>query len=352
MNVPVPVPSPRVAELQGGSANEIATSGMPLNSATMSQIRNLLCQGITQFAHSSKDVVMGQSRPSLMESMGESDAKRRLVQVSSVPSALPSMVGPSVRVRYGFRGVRVGEDSNPGPPERVRPRGEEVGEVELDRLEHELTLIDSDEEPLLRVGEGRNVLPRIETEMPRIVHPIVEDGASVSGTPHCRTTTSANEEVVEGELPIQRDIELSREVVAIAMDSDDTESMVSNNSLILAMECDLAADVREEGPNVVHQAQGPNVRRRLRLTWNEDVDPQVHIAETFIQNLAERVGPVAPGSVLPWAIRRQRSSPMNVPLMWSAAGDDLAPPILTWLIECASLICGPSDIPRWRMPSQ
>ena len=41
------------------------------------------------------------------------------------------------------------------------------------------------------------------------------------------------------------------------MDSDDTESMVSNNSLILAMECDLAAHVREEGPNVVHQARGP-----------------------------------------------------------------------------------------------
>ena len=177
-----------------------------------------------------------------------------------------------MRVPYGFRGVRVGEASNPGPP-RVRPRGEEVGEVELDRLE-----------------QGRNVLPRIETEMSRIVHPIVEehqeDGASVSGTPHCRTTTSANEEVVEGELPTQRDIELSREVVATAMDSDDTESMVSNNSLILAMECDLAADVREEG-HVVHQAQGLNVRRRLRLTWNEDVYPQVRIAETFIQNLVE-----------------------------------------------------------------
>ena len=100
---------------------------------------------------------------------------------------------------------------------------------------------------------------------------------------------------------------------------DDTESMVSNNSLILAMECDLAAHVREEGPNVVHQAQGPNVRRRLRLTWNEDVDPQVRIAETCIQNLVERVGFVAPGSVLPWAIRRQRWSPMNVPLMWRLA---------------------------------
>ena len=196
--------------------------------------------------------------------------------------------------------------------------------------------------------------------MSRIAHPLLEesqeDAASVSGTPHCRNrvrTTSANEEVADGELPIQRDIELSREVVATAMDSDDTESMVSNNSLTLAMECDLAAHVREEGPHVVRQAQGPGVRRRLRLTWNEDVDPQVRIAETFIQNLVERVVPIAPGSVLPWAIRRQRWSPVNVPLMWSTAGDDSAPPILTWLVDRVRVFdCGPSDIPRRRMPSQ
>ena len=109
---------------------------------------------------------------------------------------------------------------------------------------HELTLIDSDDNPLSLVGGGRNVLPRIETEMSRIVHPLLgesqEDAASVSGTPHCRKkvwTTSANEEVVDGELPIQRNIELPREVVATAMDSDDTESVVSISSLTLAMEC-------------------------------------------------------------------------------------------------------------------
>ena len=85
---------------------------------------------------------------------------------SSFGSAIDG-VETSVRVRCGFRGVRVGEASNPGPPERVRPRGEEVGEV--DRLEHELTLIDLDEEPLLRVGRAQ------------CAHQ--EDGASVSGTP-------------------------------------------------------------------------------------------------------------------------------------------------------------------------
>ena len=64
------------------------------DAAPINQIGNLLSQGITQFARSPKDVVMGQSRPSMMESMiEESDAKRRLVQVGSVPSALPSMLG-------------------------------------------------------------------------------------------------------------------------------------------------------------------------------------------------------------------------------------------------------------------
>ena len=143
VNVPVPVPSPRVAELQQqiddlvrerellrASQTRIPREQpgewcadcppVPLDhaelegwiierncdlrnalefgdAATISQIGNLLSQGITQFARSSKDVVMGQSRSSLMESMiEESDAKRRLVQVGSVPSALPSMVGNQV----------------------------------------------------------------------------------------------------------------------------------------------------------------------------------------------------------------------------------------------------------------
>ena len=150
MNAPVPVPSPRVAELQKQiddlvrerellrasqtripreQPGEWCAEGPPCvkevppipldhaelegwiserncnlrsalefgDAATISQIGNLLSQGITQFARSSKDVVMGQSRSSLMESMiEESDAKKRLVQVGSVPSALPSMVGNQV----------------------------------------------------------------------------------------------------------------------------------------------------------------------------------------------------------------------------------------------------------------
>ena len=59
---------------------------------------------------------------------------------------------PSVRnARYGLRGVRVGEASNPGPPQtRNRPRVIEVAEDIFASLEHDLTLIVSDDEPLVK----------------------------------------------------------------------------------------------------------------------------------------------------------------------------------------------------------
>ena len=58
--------------------------------------------------------------------------------------------------RYGLRGVRVGEASNPGPPQsRIRPRVD-VAEDIIASLEHDLTHIDSDDEPL-----ARNVVPRL-----------------------------------------------------------------------------------------------------------------------------------------------------------------------------------------------
>ena len=64
--------------------------------------------------------------------------------------------------RYRLRGVRVGVASNPGPPQtRNRPRVD-VAEDILASLEHDLTHIDSDDEPLLRGGSDRNVVPRLD----------------------------------------------------------------------------------------------------------------------------------------------------------------------------------------------
>ena len=77
---------------------------------------------------------------------------------------------PSVRnARYGFRGVRVGEASNPGPPQtRRRTRVIEESEDMIARLEHDLTIIDSDDEPLVRGGSDRNVVPRLEASVTHV----------------------------------------------------------------------------------------------------------------------------------------------------------------------------------------
>ena len=50
-------------------------------------------------------------------------------------------------------------------------------------------------------------------------------------------------------------------------------------------------------------------------------DPSVRAAEALVNSLVQRIGPVLPGGVVPRALRQQRWSPMNVPLMWGAASD-------------------------------
>ena len=71
---------------------------------------------------------------------------------------------------------------------------------------------------------------------------------------------------------------------------------------------------------VVHRQQ------RLRLIWNSQARPQppvlhrdVRTASCLVRGLARRAGFVPSGAPLPRAIRQQRWSPLNVPLMWAAA---------------------------------
>ena len=61
--------------------------------------------------------------------------------------------------RYGLRGVRVGEASHPDPQGR---RTRDIPDEVLDNL-RELRLMESDDEPLVRSSEGRNVVPRISS---------------------------------------------------------------------------------------------------------------------------------------------------------------------------------------------
>ena len=75
---------------------------------------------------------------------------------------------PSVRnARYGLSGVRVGERRRTQvhhKPGFVHVSSK-VAEDILASLEHDLTLIDSDDEPLVRGGSDRNVVPRLEASV-------------------------------------------------------------------------------------------------------------------------------------------------------------------------------------------
>ena len=116
--------------------------------------------------HGMQPVGDGQARSSVMAALiDQADAKRRCVEV--VPSTFfESCVRNAL---HGLRGVRVGEASNPGPPQtRIRPRVD-VAEDILVSLEHDLTHIDSDDEPLVSVGSDRNVVPRLFHRSPASV---------------------------------------------------------------------------------------------------------------------------------------------------------------------------------------
>ena len=61
-----------------------------------------------------------------------------------------------------------------------------------------------------------------------------------------------------------------------------------------------------------------------------------HVAENIVRELAGRIGPIPEGGEVPAIVRRQRWSPINVPLMWAAAGGEPSTPVLQWLVQCFS----------------
>ena len=66
----------------------------------------------------------------------------------------------SALIRYGLRGCRIGEASNPGPPSARISEG--VSEAVIEYLEETFTVVDrSDEEPLVRSMTGRHVVRRV-----------------------------------------------------------------------------------------------------------------------------------------------------------------------------------------------
>ena len=49
------------------------------------------------------------------------------------------------------------------------------------------------------------------------------------------------------------------------------------------------------------------------------------------------------GAQLPRALRQQRWSPLNVPLIWAAAGNESSTPVLEWLVEAAEQVPEPVE---------
>ena len=149
--------------------------------------------------------------------------------------------------RYGLRGVRIGEASNPGPPQ-VRPRFSEDGvENVLSSLELELTMLESDEEPLVRSVDGRYVVPRIHDTPPPTVpasfrdleaverHPrsvvssVLDQSTVMDSTHAVQVEIAADDAHGAGRIAVRVDDVRGRPPVAVDMTlaDSDTESAVS-----------------------------------------------------------------------------------------------------------------------------
>ena len=112
-------------------------------------------------------------------------------------------------------------------------------------------------------------------------------------------------------------------VEVVAMDADDTDSIPDiEEDVVDALERDFVSE---------------SCRTRLRLTWNDQGE---HI---YTREDRRRVGAVPRGGQLPRVLRQQRWSPLNVPLMWAAAGQRATIPVLDWLIKASHRVTDPVE---------
>ena len=102
----------------------------------------------------------------------------------------------------------------------------------------------------------------------------------------------------------------------------------------------------------------PN-NRRLRLVWDPSVPdplpqwhPEARAVEGLFHTLASRIRAVPAGSEVPRAVRTQRWSPVNVPLIWTAWGSADSTPALDWLIVAVGQIVEAVVLYEGKMPAR
>ena len=284
----------------------------------------------------------------------------------------------AVESRHGLRGVRVGEASHPGPPRRRISRPVEGRDVIPRMYFHGSTQVDEDSD----VADVTQVLQRPRRGGRRV--------SSDSDVPLVRGSRFA----VLTESDDQSDIEPLMCPAGQTRDEDDVNTVPASSGAVAAQlgaisgdpgqfvsvptvpgervpvrefdltRCDSDEDIQRDG-HVITESVTESCRevvrpsRRLRLMWSQEqvavdshderlvrvrqmvqeevrggqpqvTDRDVHGVIALFSNLARRVGAVPRGAPLPAAIRSQRWSPLMVPLLWSAAGEDQSVPIVEW----------------------
>ena len=188
---------------------------------------------------------------------------------------------------FGARRVRVGEASNPGPDDVPLTQWESGAECS--------------------VPNGGSGLMAIDDEFLAPIQPVPEE------------VVDALEFDLGQSASVFRDVEESRGRPSVVNIADASDEEVSDTE---------SEEVRP--------------RQRLRLTWNSSPNSQGHrdarAAENIVRELAGRIGPIPEGGEVPAIVRRQRWSPINVPLMWAAAGGEPSTPVLQWLVQCFPML--------------
>ena len=118
-----------------------------------------------------------------------------------------------------------------------------------------------------------------------------------------------------------------------ALVEDDTESITTEE----------ATDQESRMPRAPSTTQKTFAHRmaRGRAVHEFCGDSAVRGAEALINKLAQRIGAVPIGGLVPPAIQRQRWSSLNVPIIWGAASPSI---LVEWLVSKASSIHAPMQL--------